>query len=518
VDGVRISILVATHDRRDLLRALLDSFDRQTRPPEDFEVVVVVDGSADGTLELLAERQASSPYPLRFEYQEAQGKPAAINRAAALAAAPYCLVVDDDMTADPRLVAEHLRVQESRPGGVVGVGPMGLRLPPRADGLAQWFKRDWDARYERLRQAERLDYKRAFGGNLSFPREAYLEVGGWKAGAGDRGGDVELGYRLEQHGLPVVMARDGWTTQDFPGRFQEIAWNAWRSGRGGVAMYERHPETLPIGLGSYHETTPKARLLRELLLLARPSAGLLAAADPLIRRLPATDTVYRTILEAFRWRGAREALGADERWRSLRRGTVILAYECPVDPAVFARQMAWLRRLGHPVMSLDAYLDHRAAHRIPPARSVVVTLDGPEGSAPPLAGVPATAFVDDDPPSPQDGLTVGLHGGSGEPADGELDRRRRELEDRLGHTVDHLAHPLGMDAAAGARLAAGAGFRSARSNEPGINGPATPVHALRRTRIPSRLGLGQFAMALWTGSASGARELRGGGRSGGLSR
>jgi GT2 family glycosyltransferase len=461
----------------------------------------MVDGSTDGTVELLEERQASSPYELRFEYRDAGGKPDAVNRAAELARGDYCLVIDDDMLADRRLVAEHLRVQDSRPGGVVGIGPMTLRLLPGADGLVQWFKRDWDARYERLRQADQLDYKRVFGGNLSFPRQAYLDVGGWKAASGDRGGDVELGFRLEQQGLPVVMARDGWTTQDFPSTFRQIAWNAQRSGRGGVAMYERHPETLPIGLGSYHETRPRARLLRELLLLTGPSAPLLAALDPLIRRLRARDTVYRTIVEAFLWRGARAALGGDERWRSLRRGTAILVYEAPVDPSGFARHMAWLRRLGHPVMSLDDYVRHRAEYRIPPARSVVVTVDA-RGGALPQDGTPVTVFVDSVAgPMSEERITVGLHGGDGETAAADVARRRQDLEARLGRPVEHFAHPTGADPRDAALLASELGFRSACSNEPGLNGPATPIHGLRRIRVSTRLGLGRLALALLTGNA-----------------
>lgn len=497
---MRLSILIATHNRRELLGELLDSLEGQTQPPADFEVVVMVDGSSDGTVELLAERQASSPFTLRFELLEAGGKPRAINRAVEIARGAHCLVVDDDMTADPRLVAEHLRVQESRPGGVVAVGPMKLRLPPGADGLVQWFKRDWDARYERLRHAERLDYKRTFGGNLSFPRQAYLDVGGWAAGARDRGGDVELGFRLESHGLPVVIARDGWTTQDFPSSFRQIAWNAERSGRGGVAMYERHPETLSIGLGSYHARGPRARLLRELLLVTGPPVRLLAALDPVVRRLPASDLVYRTIVEAFLWRGARAALSADDRWRALRRGTAILAYETPLDADGFARHVAWLRRRGHPVMSLDDYLEHRARHRIPPARAVVVTVDAREGALPPRIGSPVTAFVDAGaaPPS-HDGLTVGLHGGEGDAAAGELSRRRGELEARLGRSVHHFAHPVGVEPPDGARLAEELGFRSGCSNEPGLNGPGTPVHALRRIPLSTRLGRRRLSLALWLG-------------------
>jgi glycosyltransferase involved in cell wall biosynthesis len=49
-----ISVVVATHDRRDRLRRLLDALEAQTLPRERFEVIVVDDGSSDGTADVVA--------------------------------------------------------------------------------------------------------------------------------------------------------------------------------------------------------------------------------------------------------------------------------------------------------------------------------------------------------------------------------------------------------------------------------------------------------------------------------
>jgi len=274
------------------------------------------------------------------------------------------------MTAGPQLVEGHLRIHEDRPGGVVGVGPMALSIPSRADGMTQWFKRDWDARFERVRREDTLSYKRCYGGNLSFPRQTFVDAGGWRATARQRGGDVELGRRLQQRGLQVVMASDAWTTQHFPHRFEDIARNHERSGRGAVAICERHPEILGMELGNYHDASGRSLLLREFLLLLRPSARILATADPIIRRLPAADVVYETITSYFRWRGAREALGSDDRWRAVRRGTVILDYAGSPIPAT---HRAWLCLARRRVTTLDRYVADRRAHRLPAARTVVLT-------------------------------------------------------------------------------------------------------------------------------------------------
>ena len=51
-DGPPVSVIVPTRQRRDSLRRALDSLGAQA-PEVEFEVVVAVDGSTDGTVEML---------------------------------------------------------------------------------------------------------------------------------------------------------------------------------------------------------------------------------------------------------------------------------------------------------------------------------------------------------------------------------------------------------------------------------------------------------------------------------
>ena len=60
-----LSVLVPTYNRRDALGRLLASLAGQTLPPSDFEVVVVDDGSTDGTADRLrARRDRARPPPV----------------------------------------------------------------------------------------------------------------------------------------------------------------------------------------------------------------------------------------------------------------------------------------------------------------------------------------------------------------------------------------------------------------------------------------------------------------------
>ena len=55
-----MSVVVPTFQRREPLRRLLEHLDRQSLPPTMFEVVVGVDGSTDGTIEML--ESYAAPY------------------------------------------------------------------------------------------------------------------------------------------------------------------------------------------------------------------------------------------------------------------------------------------------------------------------------------------------------------------------------------------------------------------------------------------------------------------------
>src|SRR5260370_7766570 len=72
------TVFTPTFNRSQTLARVYESLRLQTF--RDFEWLVVDDGSADGTRELIENWQTESLFPIRYIYQENQGNPTAFTR------------------------------------------------------------------------------------------------------------------------------------------------------------------------------------------------------------------------------------------------------------------------------------------------------------------------------------------------------------------------------------------------------------------------------------------------------
>jgi GT2 family glycosyltransferase len=104
---IRVSAIVATHNRVGYLRECLDSILNQTRPPA--EVILVDDGSEDDTPRVAAE------YGSRLVYlrQRNLGKSVALNRGLERAAGTHIWFFDDDDVALPDSLEGRIRALEA---------------------------------------------------------------------------------------------------------------------------------------------------------------------------------------------------------------------------------------------------------------------------------------------------------------------------------------------------------------------------------------------------------------------
>jgi GT2 family glycosyltransferase len=195
-----------TYNRVDRLRRALAAFGRQSVDSADFEVVVVSDGSTDGTDRLVSD--AKMPFRLVFCSQDNAGPAAARNHGARVAEGDLVLYVDDDVVAEPDLIEQHLRSHQSYAGHekpVVVVGPMLTPPDYRPNVFVRWEQAMLYKQYEALRRGEyTATHRQFYTGNASLNRRLLLDVGGFDERF-RRAEDVELAYRLAERGTQFVF-------------------------------------------------------------------------------------------------------------------------------------------------------------------------------------------------------------------------------------------------------------------------------------------------------------------------
>ena len=183
----RISIVVCAYNAAATLEECLTGCDRLDYP--DFEVVVVDDGSTDGTAEIARRHRA------RLVQTENQGLSSARNTGATAASGEIVAYLDSDAYPDPQWLRYLAR--EFASSDVAGAG--GPNLPPPGSGLiAQSVAQAPGGPVHVMvtdREAEHLP-----GCNLAFRKSALSAVGGFDPQFRAAGDDVDVCWRVQMMG------------------------------------------------------------------------------------------------------------------------------------------------------------------------------------------------------------------------------------------------------------------------------------------------------------------------------
>ncbi len=232
-----LSVIVASHNRRDLLRRCLDSLALQTADPAAFEVIVAFDGSEDGSAEMA--QALRTPYRLRVLALPKQGHAAAQNEALAIAEGDACLLLDDDVVASPDLVAGHVQAHRENPM-TIGIGALTQQPVAARDWYAHAFARGWSEHYAELEERE-ARWTDCYGANISFPRRTLFELGGVSTDL-PAAKDFDLAYRLFTAGCTPRYLPNAHGTHDDQKRYGKMLADAERQGAMHVELSRRFPD------------------------------------------------------------------------------------------------------------------------------------------------------------------------------------------------------------------------------------------------------------------------------------
>lgn len=378
---LELSVIIPSYQRGRALRACLSALGKQTLECGNFEVIVVDDGSDDGTYDFLS--PADYLFPLRVLRQDNAGQGAARNFGSRDAVGKYLLFLDDDVVASPALLEEHLALHSVQ-HGAVGLGRISYDVKGN-DWYLNAFADCWNRRYEQL-QAGCCDWQDLYSANVSLSRSMFDEVGGF---AEDRrpGEDAELGCRLQASGAKFVYLPKAIANHPNTKTRDDILSDAQAQGAASVLLAQRHNNVLATLSAAYDEIRIGQLLLLRILNALCVPGYLLSTPGRLLSREMRLRW-QKSVQKYAYWRGViGECRRTDDATRNaFASGTPILAYHAFTDDAdrasrfvvtegAFARQMQHLHENGLNVISLQQFVTMRRDDLQPPDNTVVLTFD-----------------------------------------------------------------------------------------------------------------------------------------------
>lgn len=285
-----VSVVMPTYNKSAWLRRTLSAWRHQRF--DDYEIVLVDDGSTDGTCDVVAEFEGV--LPIRFLTGQHRGRSAARNWAIAAARGATVVFTDDDRIVSPNFLAEHVRagvhhdvvigwqrgvvvelrgdvalsprlaleLGRLRPGWEQEVAEAGtlelLRAEDLRDGTslveAFAFDDDWFCRFVEPAVADYGNDISACGlcwmfgttGNMSMSAALLARVGGFDESLTGWGlEDTELHYRLVRAGASTYVCREAANYHQNHPRNEGELMHQWV--QNAVRVYEKHT-TLEMAL------------------------------------------------------------------------------------------------------------------------------------------------------------------------------------------------------------------------------------------------------------------------------
>ncbi len=379
---MNFSVVMPTYNRSYQLMLTLAAFETQTCPFDQFEIIVMNDGSTDDTIAQLQRFQARAPYRLTaISASETTGRSTARNVGAAAAAGNYIIFCDPDYLVSPDFIKVHADYHRKFRNAVVSGVPGLFRnaythvhsdysdaekaamaeVLKRA-GLWQehyWHTREtipiitpedvrsrngkleqvlapWDAHspvYRQFRTTDVAPWLLAVTRSLSMPKHIFKRVGGFDERFQKHGlEDWELGYRLHRRGYKFISMKEfiGYH-QDHPAAFRNV---------------DTESENLRLIYHQHGFRNPELTLFA----VCPPSEG-----------LPEYKNTLRILRKWRRSKHATDRLAARRAARAFRR-SAILFYKNP-NSVVYRRSKANLKRAVLSSYRLNRLRPSKRRHR-----------------------------------------------------------------------------------------------------------------------------------------------------------
>ncbi|MBN2145986.1 MAG: glycosyltransferase [Anaerolineales bacterium] len=243
------SIIIPSFNCSAALKQTLRALEEQASLLENFEVIIIDDGSTDDTIAWL--KQASFPFLLQFLQQANRGPGAARNRGAEVAQGDLLIFLDADMIPALDFLQAYREGYESHPNAVL-VG----RILAWPEAYPTLFDRVVSMEDYRDLGSDlfSLSFYHLVSCNFAIYKTEFDALGGFDESL-RMTEDTDLGYRAWQQGVEMIYCPGAVGYHNHSRTFTQRCAQFYASARWTAALVHKHPQILGL-LPVYQEVLP----------------------------------------------------------------------------------------------------------------------------------------------------------------------------------------------------------------------------------------------------------------------
>ena len=227
VDMLFISVVIPAYNKKNSLQSAIGSLYNQSYPKDKYEVIVVDDGSTDGTQQWVKLKQQDCSCRLRYFYQANKGPAAARNLGIRNASGDIIAFIDSDCIASYSWIEKLVNgYNNDRVAGIGGT----IKARPTTSKISRYCA------YIKMNEQPPIDdtgIVYLITGNASFRKSSLGLVGGFDERYNSAGGeDPDLCYRLKERGYILKYNRDAVVYNHHKEKFGEFLRTYFNYGKG----------------------------------------------------------------------------------------------------------------------------------------------------------------------------------------------------------------------------------------------------------------------------------------------
>jgi glycosyltransferase involved in cell wall biosynthesis len=229
-----VSVIIPTYNDKGRLKEAVGSLKKQTYPKDRYEIIIVDDGSDDGTKEWAQREIGNRSGNLKYFFQEHSGPARARNNGIKNALGEVIAFIDSDCVASPSWLEEIVKGYDKP--GVAGIGGR-IRASPTASKISQYCA------YVRMNEqpvADKTGIVYIITGNASFKKANLDKVQGFDERYDFPGGeDPDLCYRIKRQGYVFQYNRNAVVYNRHKEKLRELFRSYFNYGKGEVFLILR---------------------------------------------------------------------------------------------------------------------------------------------------------------------------------------------------------------------------------------------------------------------------------------